>query len=199
MPHVASHANAHAVSHAHAQCARPPPCRARPGLAVRGTAGGRGGGRSAGPAQAGELATALLPAQAEGDSKTAKPPADPANATLSAPHAEIKAPPAADAAIAALVNAPVNRLDRPAGCQAGADRCEQRRKARRWQEGRDQDGRGQRANGAGGARPRRAAAQSAAVAAVLAPGQPNAPPPSVNRRQSDYADPHPRPRNRRPP
>ena len=62
------------------------------------------------PPQAGELAAALLPPQAEGDSKSANPQADPANATLSAPHAEIKAPPAADAAIAALVNAPVNRL-----------------------------------------------------------------------------------------
>ena len=52
---------------------------------------------------------------------------------------------------------PRQQAHRPAECQAGADRCEQRRKAHRWQEGRDQDGRGQRANRAGGARPRCAA------------------------------------------
>ena len=111
MPHVASHANAHAVSHAHANARAHRQAEHAPAspfeelledVAVEAD--------QPTPPQAGELAAALLPPQAEGDSKSANPQADPANATLSAPHAEIKAHPAADAAIAALVNAPVNKL-----------------------------------------------------------------------------------------
>ena len=107
MPHVASHANAHAVSHAHANArahrqtehAPASPCEELlEDLAVEAD-------QPTLP-QTGELATALLPPQAEGDGKAAKSPADPANATLSAPHAEITAPVAADAAIAALANPP---------------------------------------------------------------------------------------------
>jgi len=111
VPHVASHANAHAVSHAHANARAHRQAEHAPAspfeelledVAVEAD--------QPTPPQAGELAAALLPPQAEGDSKAVKSPADPANATLSALHAEIKASPASDAAFAALVNAPVRRL-----------------------------------------------------------------------------------------
>jgi hypothetical protein len=110
VPHVASHANAHAVSHAHANARAHRQAEHAPASPFEELLEDVAAADQPAPPQAGELATALLPPQAEGDSKSANPQADPANATLSAPHAEIKAHPAADAAIAALVNAPVNKL-----------------------------------------------------------------------------------------
>ena len=92
MPHVASHANAHAVSHAHANARTHRHAEHAPASPFEELLEDVAAADQPAPPQAGELATALLPPQAEGDSKSANPQADPANATLSAPHAEIKAP-----------------------------------------------------------------------------------------------------------
>jgi len=82
VPHVASHANAHAVSHAHANARAHRQAEHAPAspfeelledVAVEAD--------QPTPPQAGELAVALQPAQADGDGKTAKPQADPENAT----------------------------------------------------------------------------------------------------------------------
>jgi flagellar hook-length control protein FliK len=110
VPHVASHANAHAVSHAHAHARAHRQAEHAPASPFEELLEDVAVEADQPAPQASELAAALLPPQAEGDSKAAKPPADPANATLHAPHAEITAPPAADAAIAALANVAVNRL-----------------------------------------------------------------------------------------